>query len=160
MEDRFAVAALMKKGGALVFLLIGLAVAVAATPGQISAPPVKWIDAGAELVLPRAMSFENASGSLGILNADGPVETKGHAFFQPLGANGRACVTCHQPANAMSLSVDAIRERWHTTKGKDPLFAWVRSDGPSDSTLYFDFDNDFLSLHTTTAIQKPGGSTP
>jgi hypothetical protein len=32
--------------------------------------------------------------------------------------------------------------------------SWVRSDGPGDSTLYFDFDNDFLSLHTSTAIQR------
>jgi len=31
--------------------------------------------------------------------------------------------------------------------------SWVRSEGPGDSTLYFDFDNDFLSLHTTTVVQ-------
>ena len=37
--------------------------------------------------------------------------------------------------------------------GRGPV-SWVRSDGPSDTTLYFDFDNDFLSLHTTTAIQR------
>ena len=36
---------------------------------------------------------------------------------------------------------------------RGPL-SWVRFDGPSDTTLYFDFDNDFLSLHTTTAIQR------
>jgi hypothetical protein len=32
--------------------------------------------------------------------------------------------------------------------------SWVRSDGPGNSTLYFDFENDFLSLHTTNAIQR------
>ncbi len=32
--------------------------------------------------------------------------------------------------------------------------SWVRVDGPGTSTLYFDFDNDFLSLHTTNAIQS------
>jgi hypothetical protein len=37
--------------------------------------------------------------------------------------------------------------------GRGPV-SWVRSDGPSDVTLYFDFDNDFLSLHTTTAVQR------
>jgi hypothetical protein len=36
---------------------------------------------------------------------------------------------------------------------RDPV-SWVRSDAPSAVTLYFDFDNDFLSLHTTTAIQR------
>lgn len=32
--------------------------------------------------------------------------------------------------------------------------SWVRSDEPGNSTLYFDFDNDFLSLHTSNAIQS------
>jgi hypothetical protein len=32
--------------------------------------------------------------------------------------------------------------------------SWVRSDGPGGTTLFFDFDNDFLSLHTATAIQR------
>jgi len=32
--------------------------------------------------------------------------------------------------------------------------SWVRSDSPADSTLYFDFDNDFLSLHTSTAVER------
>ena len=33
-----------------------------------------------------------------------PIDTQGHPFFTPLGSNGRACVTCHQPAHAMSVS--------------------------------------------------------
>jgi hypothetical protein len=32
--------------------------------------------------------------------------------------------------------------------------SWVSSNGPGDSTLFFDFDNDFLSLHTTGAVQQ------
>ena len=32
--------------------------------------------------------------------------------------------------------------------------SWVSFKGPGDSTLYFDFDNDFLSLHTTGAVQQ------
>lgn len=32
--------------------------------------------------------------------------------------------------------------------------SWVASNGPGDSTLYFDFDNDFLSLHSTGAVQQ------
>lgn len=32
--------------------------------------------------------------------------------------------------------------------------SWVKSNGPGDVTLYFDFDNDFLSLHVTRAIQQ------
>jgi hypothetical protein len=37
--------------------------------------------------------------------ADGSFRTGGHPFFKPLGENRRACVTCHQPSNAMSLPV-------------------------------------------------------
>lgn len=32
--------------------------------------------------------------------------------------------------------------------------SWTRSDGPGESTIFFDFDNDFLSLHSTTAVQR------
>lgn len=32
--------------------------------------------------------------------------------------------------------------------------SWVRNDGPASTTIYFDFDNDFLSLHTTRALQQ------
>jgi hypothetical protein len=34
-------------------------------------------------------------------------------------------VTCHQPADAMSLSVRSIDRRWSTGGWKDPLFAAV-----------------------------------
>src|SRR4030095_7103782 len=93
----------------------------------------EWFAAGSGVVLSRELTFENSSGLLGILNADGPLETKGHPFFEALGSNGRACVTCHQPANGMSLSVDAIREQWRTTGGRDPLFAAI--DGSNCPSL-------------------------
>jgi cytochrome c peroxidase len=79
------------------------------------------------------MSFENPHGKLGVLNADGPIDTAGHPFFEPLGTNGRACVTCHQPAFGMSVSVAGLRERWKTTKGEDPVFAAV--DGSNHPKL-------------------------
>ena len=71
------------------------------------------------------MTFENPHGKLGILNAAGPIDTAGHPFFEPLGDNGRACVTCHQPAQGMSVSVEGLRERWRLTEGADPVFAAV-----------------------------------
>ena len=36
---------------------------------------------------------------------------------------------------------------------REPV-SWVRSDGPADVTIYFDFDNDFISLHTGRAVQR------
>ncbi|HEX4946148.1 MAG TPA: hypothetical protein VFZ34_05775 [Blastocatellia bacterium] len=94
---------------------------------------LRWIEAGAGGVLPAESYYENAHGKVGILNTSGPVEMKGHPFFEPLGVNPRGCVTCHQPANAMSVSVEAIRERWRVTKGEDPIFAAV--DGSNNPKL-------------------------
>src|SRR5690349_20984908 len=84
-----------------------------------------WWDPGRGIALPPFKEYDNASGQLRLLNKSGEVETKGHPFFTALGSNGRACVTCHQPSNAMSLSLDLIRDRWVATRGKDPLFAGV-----------------------------------
>jgi hypothetical protein len=84
-----------------------------------------WWAPGNGRILAQLASYKNSSGSVGVLNSAGPVVTAGHPFFEPLGENGRACVTCHQPANGMSLSVDTIRRRWEETQGKDPLFAPV-----------------------------------
>jgi hypothetical protein len=42
-------------------------------------------------------------------------------------------VTCHQPADAMSLSAESARRQWERTGGKDPLFAAY--DGSNCPTL-------------------------
>jgi predicted MFS family arabinose efflux permease len=76
-------------------------------------------------ILSAELQFDDPLGRLGVVNASGPVDPKGHPFFEPLGSNGRACVTCHQPANAMTISVAAVRAKWTATQGKDPLFAAV-----------------------------------
>ena len=36
---------------------------------------------------------------------------------------------------------------------REPV-SWVRAAGPADVTIFFDFDNDFLSLHTAGAVQR------
>ena len=84
-----------------------------------------WMEPGGTEFVPATGEYEDATGALGIVNANGYMETAGHPFFTPLGTNGRACVSCHQPANAMSLSVAGLRDRWQTTNGMDPVFAAV-----------------------------------
>jgi hypothetical protein len=69
--------------------------------------------------------FPNPAGRLAVATVDeSAFDTHNNPFFEAA-PNGRACVTCHQPRNAMSLSVDTIRGRWRSTGGKDPLFAAV-----------------------------------
>ena len=106
-----------------VAVLLGLLVA-AGIPAFPQSPP-RWIEPGKGGTLPAEFEFSDDRGRLGIVDASGSVSTQGHPFFKPLGANGRACVTCHQPAYAMSLSAAAARERWNATQGKDPLFAAI-----------------------------------
>jgi hypothetical protein len=88
-----------------------------------SAVPDQWWAPGDDRPLPAYIEYADSWGRLGLINADGPVTTDGHPFFEPLGSNGRGCVSCHQPADGMSLSVTTIRRRWRDTNGTDPIFA-------------------------------------
>jgi hypothetical protein len=89
------------------------------------AAAAEWWAPGDGRPLPAQAAYPNATGALGILNTAGTIDTRGHPFFEPLGTNGRGCVTCHQPSDAMALSVETVRERWEATQGTDPLFAAV-----------------------------------
>jgi hypothetical protein len=100
--------------------------------GADKAPP-RWWAPGDGRVFPASLDYANAYGALGVALTGGPMPTHGHAFFTPQGPDGRACVTCHQPADAMSLSAETARERWTATDGRDPLFAAY--DGSNCPTL-------------------------
>ena len=85
--------------------------------------PDRWWRPGEGRVFPASIDYPDPDGTLRVLIAGGPLNTRGHPFFTALGPNGRACVTCHQPADGMSLSTDSARRRWDQTAGSDPLFA-------------------------------------
>lgn len=111
----------------------GIGVAAMATLGGTDASraedayaaAIRWWDPGQGGEWPARAEYDNADGRVGVLSSAGAIETKGHPFFEPIGTNGRACVTCHQPAYGMSFSAESARERWRATGGKDPLFAAV-----------------------------------
>ncbi len=63
-------------------------------------------------------SFENPSGSARTISTAGAIDTA-NEFFQSLGTNGRACVTCHAPADGFGLSVKSVRARFFATCGND-----------------------------------------
>jgi len=109
---------------AAIALAVGTATAgVAAAASSSGFDP--WWSPGSGDVLPASATYENAYGAVTVLNVDGPVDTKGHPFFEPIGSNGRACVTCHQPSDGMSISVGTLQERWKVTNGTDPVFAAI-----------------------------------
>ena len=109
------------------------AIAVAVIAMANRALPPRWWSPGEGRVFPAQLDYDNDAGKLRLLLTGGPLKTAGHPFFEPIGRNGRACVTCHQPADAMSLSAATARERWEATGGKDPLFAAI--DGSNCPTL-------------------------
>jgi len=108
--------------------LLAFGAALAAAPSITGQEPraaslARWWSPGDGRILASTAAYDNRFGTLSILNTAGQVETRGHAFFEPIGRNGRACVTCHQPADGMSVSVDTIEARWRETNGRDPIFA-------------------------------------
>ena len=105
--------------------LLSYAALAGAQSGRSYGPDRVWWNAGVDGLLPWTEAYDDPDGEVGIFNEGGAVHTKGHPFFEPLGVNGRACVTCHQPSNAMSVSTASLRERWAETHGQDPVFAAV-----------------------------------
>ena len=92
-----------------------------------------WWTANGGREFPSSLSYSDQLGIITTLNTHGPTDTHEHPFFSALGSNGRACITCHQPADGMSLSAQDIQARWAATNGKDPLFAAV--DGSNCPSL-------------------------
>jgi hypothetical protein len=93
----------------------------------------RYWHAGAAGSFPQRVDYAAGSGTISTLLAAGATETAGHPFFTPLGSNGRACITCHQPADGMSLSARTAREVWEQFGPSDPLFAAV--DGANCPSL-------------------------
>jgi hypothetical protein len=98
-----------------------------AAPTVTAKSPDFWWSPGSGRPLQPFVTYRDATGELGVMVEGAPLDTRGHAFFDAVGTNGRACVTCHQPSDAMSLSAKTAQQRWKDTQGKDPLFA--ASDG-------------------------------
>jgi hypothetical protein len=103
------------------------AIAASILSAQETGPgyPIDWWAPGQGGTFPPSLELENPSGRHAIRSISGPLDTKGHPFFEPLGTNGRACITCHQPAAAMSITPAMVKERWRRTAGKDPIFAAI-----------------------------------
>ncbi len=120
----------MIRGLVLGAATIAFAAAVAFAQGGEKDP---WWDPNEGRVFPAQLDYRNANGTLRLLLDNGPMETKDHPFFTAIGPNGRACVTCHQPADAMSLSAASAARQWQRNGAKDPLFA--ASDGSNCPSL-------------------------
>lgn len=75
--------------------------------------------------LPVIEDHLDPSGVMETYNPSGPTNTRTNPFFQVLGTNGRACVTCHEPRSAWGISTDSIQQRFRASRGTDPIFRAV-----------------------------------
>jgi cytochrome c peroxidase len=64
--------------------------------------------------------YSNGSGAHQTVSSTGNVDTN-NPFFLSLGTNGRACIDCHQPAQAWGISPAEVTARFGTT-GTSPIF--------------------------------------
>jgi cytochrome c peroxidase len=65
--------------------------------------------------------FANRNGMLQTVTTNGLIDTS-NPFFQSLGTNGRACVTCHQPGKGWSITPENVQVRFDASQGLDPIF--------------------------------------
>ena len=77
--------------------------------------------AGEQSFLPDMQRFANPSGAAATFSTAGKVDLTG-PFFQNLGTNGRACVSCHQPATGWTITPHNVQARFDATGGTDPVF--------------------------------------
>jgi hypothetical protein len=67
-------------------------------------------------------AFTNATGRTRVVSVNGATIDETNPFFQNLGANGRRCVTCHQPSAAMTITPPQVQQLFNASNGLDPLF--------------------------------------
>ncbi|HKW62636.1 MAG TPA: hypothetical protein VJN89_08840 [Candidatus Acidoferrum sp.] len=97
-------------------ILLGVLVAVAVLVVIVGV-------SGQQLTLiPNGTFFVNPSGASETYSTTGGGIALTGPFFQSLGTNGRACVTCHQPSDGMSVAAANIQQRFVATQGTDPIF--------------------------------------
>src|SRR5690349_13845040 len=62
----------------------------APTRATEGAPSSNWWSPGDGRTLPALATYKDPFGEVGVLSSSGPVPTRGHPFFEPIGQNGRA----------------------------------------------------------------------
>jgi hypothetical protein len=77
--------------------------------------------AGEKDFLPNMTGFENPTGVAATFSTASRIDLTG-PFFQSLGTNGRACVSCHQPSAGWTITPQNVQARFDATGGADPIF--------------------------------------
>jgi cytochrome c peroxidase len=116
---------------------------------------------GDGVLIPKFAVFPDPSGFFATVNQGGPTVESTNPFFQDLGTNGRSCVTCHQPSDALTITPPHIHERFEATQGTDPLFRLV--DGancPTADVSTLEERREAYSLVLTRGLIRIGIAVP
>ena len=73
----------------------------------------------------------NGSGIARTVTPGGSIDTH-NLFFQSVGSNGRACVSCHVASQGWTVTPAGLQQRFAQTRGLDPVF---RTNDGSNSPL-------------------------
>ena len=100
-----------------------------ATGLAVSAVAISY--AASDAVNPPMLTTRNETGYASTVSTQGTIDLQ-NPFFQDLGTNGRACVHCHQPDAAWSITPADLRQVFDKSAGLDPVF---RTNDGSNSPL-------------------------
>ena len=102
-----------------------LAVARCGGPGPdsspVARPATERTSALVHVVGDDSVFAPNRAGIGRTVTASGSIDTTG-PFFQSLGANGRACVSCHVAAEGWTITPEGMQRRFQASGGLDPVF--------------------------------------
>ena len=82
---------------------------------------IRTAAAGNADTLPNLLAFDNASGQGRTFNTRGILDPN-NPFFQSLGTNDRACVTCHRAEEGWTMTPAGLQRRFADSGGTDPVF--------------------------------------
>ena len=122
----------------------------------LSAP----VQGGDPSVLPNMLPFPNPTGFAATYSLTGSIDLT-NPFFQSLGTNGRACVSCHQPADGWTVTPQHVQARFEASGGTDPIFRLNDgSNSPNDDVSTLDARRDAYSMLLQKALIRVGIGIP
>jgi cytochrome c peroxidase len=95
--------------------------ALGAGCSAVSDPSDPSSTSGERLTNAPSQTFDGNSGSSETFTSQ-PVLDVTNAFFQPLGANGRACANCHQADQGWTITPSYVQALFDASEGTDVLF--------------------------------------
>ena len=85
---------------------------------------------GSKRKIPNNHPAPNPGGKAATFSTQGFVDLTGE-YFQPQGANGRSCATCHTPEEGWSINPGTLQNLFDETDGTHPVFNQLDANNPN-----------------------------